>query len=99
MINQHKNIENLLKNKIQELKKDKNNVDTEEIERLKKLYSLVTNKYMPFFSKVDISVALNVLTDIGIPQEELMSTYENLMKEELNKRYTLIDINRDEEEK
>ena len=92
MLDMHKKIENLIQGKIEEL--EKNKIDNvQKLRTYQALQRLINNKYQSFFGKLNINVALAILEDIGVNKEELMETYQQLMKEEIKGKYKLIDIN------
>lgn len=97
MASENKKVEELIKNKITLLKEDGKD-NSEEIEKFEKLYNLYTNPYEFLFDKIDINIALAILGDIGLSQEEALTTYQKVIKENLNKKYTLINIEEENEE-
>lgn len=94
-MNKHKKVEELIRKKIALLdqKKNKSNEDSKELEKFKTLYRLVTNQYESFLEQINMDIAIAILEDIGIPQDEVLSMYNALMREEMDKKYILMDIN------
>lgn len=58
---------------------------------LLKVISLLENEYHNFFTNIDMAIAYAVLRDAGINRNEISSTYDKLLKEELKNEYFLID--------
>lgn len=92
MIEERKRIEKILKDKIKSLESDHKESNEKELKKFNALYRLITNQYNTFFNKLDINVALKILEDIGVEQEELEETYKRLMQEEIGQKYILMDI-------
>ena len=58
---------------------------------LLKVISLLEDEYHNFFTNIDMAIAYAVLRDAGINKNEISSTYDKLLKEELKNEYFLID--------
>ena len=58
---------------------------------LLKVISLLEDEYHNFFTNIDMAIAYAVLRDAGINRNEISSTYDKLLKEELKNEYFLID--------
>ena len=91
----HKKIEELVLKKIELLnnKKHQSEDSKKELEKFNVLYRLIVNQYEKFFEKINMEVAISILKDIGIPEDELLTTYKELMKEEIKQKYILLDLN------
>lgn len=77
---------------------ENNNGKEQDIERFKKIEKLVQNDYENFFEKIDANIAIAILNDIGINKDEAIELYSNLIKEDLSKKYTLLNLNLNEKE-
>lgn len=98
MIEERKKIEKLLKEKIKSLENDNKESNEKELKKFNALYRLITDQYNTFFNKLDINVALTILEDIGVEQEELQETYKRLMQEEIGQKYILMDMDSENKE-
>ena len=88
-MNEHEKLLEMIKKKIESLENNSSHCLDDEYVRLKKIYGLVNNNYGNFFSNIDINVAISILNDIGINEDEL-ELYQKLLKEEIHK-FVLID--------
>ena len=91
MMKERRKLEELLNNKIKKLEDNQKKCNKDELEKFKTLYRLITNQYNMFFSKIDVNIALKILKDIGIEENELQDIYIKLMQEEISGEYILID--------
>lgn len=97
MEQEYKKILNLLEQKIEFLDEQRkiNSIVAEiymiEREKFCKLYKLISNEYQNFFSEIDIEIAIAILQDIGIDENEVMNVYQNLISEDIEQCYVLID--------
>ena len=97
MKQEYKKILNLLEQKIDFLDSQRKNdsivaeIYMAEREKFCKLYKLISNEYQNFFSEVDMEIAIAILQDIGIDKQEVMNVYQNLIKEDIEQCYVLID--------
>ena len=93
---EHSRVETLIQKRISNLQKGNTNRSQEEakkdIERLRKIANLFSNINFRLMQRVNIDVALAMLQDIGVPEEELKDSYRKLLQEENGKMYTMIDI-------
>ena len=97
---ERRKLEELLNNKIKKLEDNQKKCNKDELEKFKTLYRLITNQYNMFFSKIDVNIALKILKDIGIEENELQDIYIKLMQEEISGEYILIDEDlKDKEER
>lgn len=100
MMKERRKLEELLNNKIKKLEDNQKKCNKDELEKFKTLYRLITNQYNMFFSKIDVNIALKILKDIGIEENELQDIYIKLMQEEISGEYILIDEDlKDKEER
>ena len=100
MMKERRKLEELLNNKIKKLEDNQKKCNKDELEKFKTLYRLITNQYNMFFSKIDVNIALKILNDIGIEENELQDIYIKLMQEEISGEYILIDEDlKDKEER
>ena len=100
MMKERRKLEELLNNKIKKLEYNQKKCNKDELEKFKTLYRLITNQYNMFFSKIDVNIALKILKDIGIEENELQDIYIKLMQEEISGEYILIDEDlKDKEER
>ena len=58
---------------------------------LLKVISLLEDEYHNFFTNIDMAIAYAVLRDAGINENEISSTDDKLLKDELKNEYFLID--------
>ena len=100
MMKERRKLEELLNNKIKKLEYNQKKCNKDELEKFKTLYRLITNQYNMFFSKIYVNIALKILKDIGIEENELQDIYIKLMQEEISGEYILIDEDlKDKEER
>ncbi len=92
MMEEHEKLAKLLKEKIKFLESDHKSRNEKELKKFNALYRLINNQYNTFFKELDINMALAILKDIGIKQEDLYEEYKRLVKEEIGKKYILMDI-------
>ena len=94
-------IEQMVYEKIKsfEKKKEKNESEIEKEKRFKKIYELLNNQYEFLFEDIDMELAITILTDLGMTRKEAIKSYSNLIKESMNSKYILMDINNGEEER
>lgn len=100
MREEHKKIERMLSEKINSIQRS-NLIPTSkenELSKFEALQRLISNQYNTFFNKIDINIAINILKDIGINQEEIYETYKKLLQEEIGKKYILMNIDEDNKE-
>ena len=95
---EHEKINEMIQKKISDLQKNNDTITSEKIKadiaRLKKVGNLLSNSNFGFLQKVNIDVAFAILTDIGVPKESLKDLDKKLLKEEIGRKYTLVDIDR-----
>ena len=95
---EYKKIEELIRKKIEKLK-NADVVDDEELQKFTLLHRLISNKYEFLFEKLNMDVAIAILRDVGIPEEELLHEYQSLIKEEMKQKYILLDIDIENDER
>lgn len=100
MVDEHKRILKLIDEKIKKLEDEKIKDSENELNKLNALYRLISNQYNTFFRCVDMNIALKILEDAGVEQEDKIESYKRLIKEENkdSKTYVLMNAADDEKE-
>jgi len=100
-LSEKKKIEKIVYERLNTIKrlKNKNQEDGELEKKYEKLYKLITNPNEFLFENIDMELAILILQDLGMTREEAFKSYSNLLKENINKKYILIDEEKKEEER
>ena len=84
-------VKELIEKKIDYFKGKDDEKSKKEFDKFSALNRLFNNQYVSFIEKIELPVAISILKDIGVSEEEAMNTYIALLKERMSEKYILID--------
>lgn len=99
MTSEYNKLLELTRARISVLEESKEEGSVAELEKLKKIYQLLSNQYEFLFEKISMDLALAILSDIGLSKEDSIAMYQSIIKENIKKKYTLLNIDLNEEER
>lgn len=74
---------------------------SERVERLRKVQKFIGSKYQNFFENISMDLAISILRDVGVKEDDLVKIYVELMQEELDSKYVVVgnlNLNNNKEE-